>query len=370
MNIERKVASVSMSTRWKGVGPVGLALLLALTLVIAGCGRQDQDTAEADPETEDAPPQGDEIADDQDVDEEAPFPAGGTLEIGLGSPPDSEQALLVHNLREYLEEELGTSLAFRYITGAGHRIVTQYTYEEARDDGYYVQIHAVPVTTAGQVYFDGEYDTEELQPIINMTSSNQHVVVLEDSPFETLDDLVEAGREGELQIATPGVGTSNHLVIEMLAAGLDIDVQDIPYDGGGEAVTALMGGHTDFAVLQTHHLVPREDELRILAHVMDERHERWPDVATVEEQGYEWVEGQGLALTFGVAAPPGVPQDRVDTLTEAFENVMENEEVLAILDDMGLSPDVRAGEEYGQLVSDSVAILEEFRDVIEPALAN
>jgi hypothetical protein len=219
----RKVASMSMKTRPKRMGSVGFALLLTLTLVIAACAPQDQDAAEADPEAEDAPPQEDEVADDQDVDEEAPFPTGGTLEIGLGSPPDSEQALLVHNLREHLEEELGTSLAFRYITGAGHRIITEYTYAEARDDGYFVQIHAVPVTTAGQVYFDGEYDTEELQPIINMTSSNQHVVVLEDSPFETLDDLVAAGREDALQIATPGVGTSNHLVIEMLAAHAGVE---------------------------------------------------------------------------------------------------------------------------------------------------
>jgi tripartite-type tricarboxylate transporter receptor subunit TctC len=348
-------------SRWPGV-----VLLLTLALVLAACPAEEPDAD--DVEAADGPPEQDEATGDQEVDDEAPFPTGGSIEIGLGSPPDSEQALLVHNLREYLEEELGTSLAFRYITGAGHRVITEYTHSEARDDGYFLQIHAVPVTTTGQVYFDGNYDTEEFEPIINMTSSNQHVVVLEDSEFETLDDLVDAGREGELQIATPGVGTSNHLVIEMLAAGLDINVVPIHYDGGGEAVAALMGGHTDFAVLQTHHLVPREDDLRILAHVMDERHDRWPDVETVEEQGYDWVEGQGLALNFGVVAPPGTPEDRFETLREAFANVMEQEEVLAILDDMGLSPDIRVGEEYGQLISDSLQVLEDFREVIEPAL--
>jgi tripartite-type tricarboxylate transporter receptor subunit TctC len=313
---------------------------------------------------------GEQAAQNQDVDDEAPYPTGGSIEIGLGSPADSEQALIVQTIQEELEAELGTSIAYRYITGAGHRIISNHTYEEADNDGYYVQVHAVPVTTAGQVYFDGEYDVREFEPVINLTASDDHIVVLENSEFQTLDDLIAAGREGELQVATTGIGTSNHLAIEMLAAGLGMNVEVIPFDGGGEALAAFIGGHTDFHLIQTHHAQPREDELRFLAHAMDERHERWPDVPTVEELGHDWIPGQGLPLWFGIVAPPGTPQDRVDFLTEAFRNVMADEDVLEQIQTMGLEPYVVEGEEYGALLEESLDSLEGFRGVLEPALAD
>jgi len=179
---------------------------------------------------------------------------------------------------------------------------------------------------AGQHLRKVPYDsTQDFTPIIRYGDYIHGIPVRADAPWKNIKELVAFARAnpGKLKYSSPGTGSSHHLVVEALGIQEGIKWTHIPYKGGHEATTALLGGHVDFQTCASE-WKPYVDSkaLRLLATTGEKRYEKYPNVPTLIDQGYKiW------AITLvGVIGPKGIPAPIVEKLHGAFKQAMENPE--------------------------------------------
>lgn len=172
-------------------------------------------------------------------------------------------------------------------------------------------------------------------PIMQYAMYQYGICVREDSPFETLSDLIEYAKDnpGKVTYSTAGSGSGQHLAMEYLALKEGIKWTHIPYKGGVPAVTACLGGHVT-ATSQTIEWKPYVEagQLRLLAVLGEERIESFPDVPTLLELGYDFATRAGL----GIVGPKGLPDDIVKMIADAFIKASKEEGFQKLLNRLDL----------------------------------
>jgi tripartite-type tricarboxylate transporter receptor subunit TctC len=139
--------------------------------------------------------------------------------------------------------------------------------------------------------------------------------------LRTLDDLFAYAQAhpGELTIATNGVGTTPHLVLEDLFTARGLRYIHVPYKGTAEQLNAIVSGQVMAGVNSTG-FGPAVDSgrLRLLVTFAAQRSKRWPKVPTLRELGFDIV----AMSPYGLAGPRGLPGNVVATLHDAFKRAM------------------------------------------------
>ncbi len=165
------------------------------------------------------------------------------------------------------------------------------------------------------------------------------IAVRADSPFQSLADLFDHAKKnpGELSISGFGAVSSHFLAFSRLASAAGgADIRWIPYDGGGDAAVACLGGHTDAvhtnSVIVGEHV--RAGKLRVLGVSSAERLLSLPGVPTYQEQGYDIQAAQ----IRGVMGPGGLPADVVTRIRSLLERTVKDPLFQAYLNDAELSP--------------------------------
>ena len=154
------------------------------------------------------------------------------------------------------------------------------------------------------------------------------VVVNAASPFKSLADIVTRAKAnpGKLTYGTSGVGTELHLAAEAVARSAGIQMVHVPFRGGGEVITALLGSQIDFAALSTASIAGavKQGTLRVLAVSSPKRMTDFPDVPTFAELGHG---GATMVPWWGLMAPAGTPPPIVARLTQELEAATKDEAV-------------------------------------------
>ncbi|MEX0732692.1 MAG: tripartite tricarboxylate transporter substrate binding protein [Aquisalimonadaceae bacterium] len=231
--------------------------------------------------------------------------------------------LITRAVTPKLAEILGVDVSVRNIAGAAGTIGTaQFT--RANPDGYtLLQTPAGPVIMQPHLRDTG-YGLEDMEPICRLSLAPLALMVPQESPYKSVDDLVDAAKAspGGIDYGSAGAGTLPHVSMIGLSQVADVEMTHVPYQGSAPAMRALLGGEVD-AVSEQSNLVPRY-ELRALGLWSEERTSEMPDVPTMKEQGYD--------LTFANwnawYAPPGTPKDVVNKLADACEKALQDPAVI------------------------------------------
>ncbi|MGV8058560.1 MAG: tripartite tricarboxylate transporter substrate binding protein [Smithellaceae bacterium] len=180
--------------------------------------------------------------------------------------------------------------------------------------------------------------------IIGFSTPLLGIVVKNDSPYKTLKDLTNAARKntGKLMYATTGVGSTTHAAVDEIAATEKIQLIHVPYKGSIEALTALLGGHVDFASL-TSEFVPsvKAGQSRVLATMADKRSPKFPNTPTLKEAGYDFVND----AVYSIVGPSNIPAPVLKKLEDAFTKATKNKEYLNALDKIDMMPVNYSGKE-------------------------
>ncbi len=169
------------------------------------------------------------------------------------------------------------------------------------------------------------FDTvKDLTPIAMVGGLLYGILVRADSPFKSLNDLIEhaRGNPGKLTYMASGVGSGGHIAWEETAhAAGGIQLQHIPSKGDQESSAALLGGHVDM-IATSGGWVPLVEagKLRLLATFGEERPEIFPDVPTVKELGYKVIHNTPMVI-FG---PKGMDPKVVKILQDAFHKAQSD----------------------------------------------
>jgi tripartite-type tricarboxylate transporter receptor subunit TctC len=175
------------------------------------------------------------------------------------------------------------------------------------------------------------------------------------SPIKSLDDLI---KKGKVKFGTTGAGTGSQLAQALLFASKKVKASDVPFDGGAELVTALLGKQVDVGANQIAEAAPqiKAGKLRPIAVFSAKRLESLPDVKTAQEQGYDIVVNQRR----WIAAPKDVPEDVLKKMRESVATAKDDQAFTKFLEDNYVSrwnvePDdvkaevVAAKKQYGDL---------------------
>jgi tripartite-type tricarboxylate transporter receptor subunit TctC len=186
------------------------------------------------------------------------------------------------------------------------------------------------------------------EPICDLVSSPNVIVVNSASPYRTLSDLLGAARmkPGELTLASTAPATSQHIAFELLKRAANVDITHVPFAGAAPAVTALLGEHVT-SVLADYAAVAEQlnaGKLRALATTSRMRAEPLPNVPTVAESGYTGYEANSWQ---GLVAPANTPKETVSQLAGWFTTAMQVPEVKAKLVVQGLYPAGICGADFG-----------------------
>jgi tripartite-type tricarboxylate transporter receptor subunit TctC len=199
----------------------------------------------------------------------------------------------------------------------------------------YADAHAIAPAVFLKLNFD---PVKDFAPITN-TILGTHLIVGHPSvKANSLKELIElAKREpGKLAFGSPGTATPQHLAGELFkqqAGGLDI--QHVPYRGGGQLITDLVGGQIPLGLIGLPPTIGhiKAGKLKAFAVTARKRSPSLPDVPTVEEAG---LAGYETVQWFGPAAPAGTPRPVIDRLFEEFVKALRNPTVMERLTGAGL----------------------------------
>ena len=195
--------------------------------------------------------------------------------------------------------------------------------QQAEANGYTIAQMPQPVFRAPFIQKVQWDPLRDVTPIIQISGVTFGVLVRASSPMRSLQQLFDfaRARPGELSIATNGVGTTPHLVLEALLTERGLSYIHVPYKGTAELTLAVASGQVTAGVSSTG-FAPEVDagRLRLLATLGAQRSGRWPQVPTLRELGFDIV----AMSPYGLAGPRGLPVDVLDVLHGAFKEALFN----------------------------------------------
>jgi tripartite-type tricarboxylate transporter receptor subunit TctC len=244
------------------------------------------------------------------------FPAGGESDIAA-----RHQQLVLK------KKCPGIETIIQYKPGAGGGLMWAQL-NGLPGDGYNVVginlPHIVLQPLEGQV----QYKTEDITPTYWFHYTPDAIVVANESPLKTFQDLVRMAKAqpAKLTLAGSGTNSANHAAHEKLDIVAAIQTTYVPFKGTGDLTTAVIGQHVTGAMSYSAFAINAKTKVRALAVAMDKRHPLLPDVPTFKELGFDWIDGAYRGIGMPKSTPPEA-RKRMSDLWAALNNDPEMKEL-------------------------------------------
>ena len=253
-----------------------------------------------------------------------PYTAGGITDVGA------------RTVAKVLGEHLGKPVIIDNKPGAGGIVGAEFV-ANSKKDGYTLLYTANGIVSYPFLYKKLSYNPQrDFIPVHGIQSAPMLLMVRADSPFKTLQDLIDFGKKNpdKLNYTTIGNGSVQHLLGELLQKSAGFKMTAVAYKGAAPALTDLLGGVVDVALDFAVSMKPQIEagKLRALAVSSDKRIAVLPDVKTIAEQGYPDVVFTAWAA---VVVPTGTPDAVVDKLADGFGKALADPTVVKFFEDQG-----------------------------------
>jgi len=250
-------------------------------------------------------------------------------------------------------KQLGQSIVVENKPGAGSSLSIGYIARQ-KPDGYNIAALSTGAVLNAYLVPTIDYDVmKDLTPIAMVAQYQVGLLVRQDSPMKSLDDVIKAAREGsgKLAFSTAGVGTPQHLTMEKLGETVGVKWTHVPYKSGVEASMALLRGDVD-VMAQTAEWVPyvRDGRLRLLNVFTEKRMEGFESAPTLVEAGYDLVAPSIL----GLVGPKGMDPAVVKKIDDAFKAAIDTPEFRQCTDQFGLKTDYKNAGEFTRYIQDTI----------------
>jgi len=274
-----------------------------------------------------------------------PFPPGGATDISA------------RLLAQKLTETWGQTVVIDNRGGAGGGVGAVEA-AHAAPDGYTFFFPSGSVVTANQhIYAKLNYDPErDFVPVTNVVSGPQVLVVAANSPYKSVQQLIDAAKAqpGKLTFGHAGIGSQTHLAAENFVNAAKINAIQVPYKGEGPSLVGLIAGDTTFAVTNVAAAMShiQGGRLRALGVTSKGEFAQLPGVPPIAKTlpGFEntgW---------FGIMAPTGTPKDIIQKVYLDTKKALESSEMKARFYVLGLAPVGNTPEEMAAAMKQETAL--------------
>lgn len=273
-----------------------------------------------------------------------PTAAGGTTDLSA------------RMLAQALGPVLGQSVVVDN-KGGGNGNIAAAAVKRAEPDGYtllmqYSGYHVIsPLLTRQK-----QWEQADFQPVANVISAPQIIVVRDGLPVKTLADLIAYAKAnpGKLNYASSGNGSLQHVTGAMLEQQGGVKMVHVPYKGTGPALQDLLGGQVDLTFGTAPPFMPhiQAGKLRVLAVTGKERLPSLPQVPTTAEAGYPKVDATSW---FALFAPAQTPKPVIDKLVADVKTVVQNAAFQQKAQEQGATADYQGPAQLAERVKADLA---------------
>ncbi|MCO6416046.1 tripartite tricarboxylate transporter substrate binding protein [Siccirubricoccus sp. KC 17139] len=260
-------------------------------------------------------------------------------------PPGGLNDLIARHFNDRVSARLGQVIVNDFKAGAGGRIGVAEVARAAPDGLTIGMGNLGPLTIFPNLYKDMPYDVRrDLIPVMMFAASPLVLVVNRDLPAQDVAGLIALAkaRPAQLNYASIGIGTAQHLIFEMFRVKDGIRMEHVPYRGAGDSLLAILGNdvQAEFETLPSILPAIRDGRVRALAVTTPERVPHLPKVPTLKEVGYD-IE---VATWYAVIVPARTPEPIVERLYAEYTAISRSPDTQAFLAEQGLIylPNTRA----------------------------
>jgi tripartite-type tricarboxylate transporter receptor subunit TctC len=275
-----------------------------------------------------------------------------TIPFGAGSATDVVPRLVF----DRLAAELGQPIVIENRVGAGGTLGTALV-AKAAPDGYSILAHSSALTIAPAIFANLTFDaTRDLTSVLMIGSSANVMIVPASRPWKTVQDFIAEAKAkpGSISFGSVGIGSAVHISAEKFRLAAGIEATHVPYRGGAEVITDIIGGRIDFYFCPLATALPliREGQVRALVVSTDKRVADLPDIPTPAEAGLKNAES---AIWFGVFVPARTPGAIIEKLHAAGMKVLGDPATQESLKKFGVEPLPMTPAEMDDLVKRETA---------------
>jgi tripartite-type tricarboxylate transporter receptor subunit TctC len=314
------------------------AAVAALSLVAAGCAEQSSGGSEA--AAEEYPT--------KDISYVVPFDPGG------------ESDITARLQQQPLEDVLGVSVAVSNRPGGGGAVGWSELATSMKPDGYtWMGANLPHVVLQPLARDDAGFKTEDINWAYIFESTPNALVVSKDSKWKSLEDFVQAAKDGKLTVGGSSSFSANHIGTLALNKEAGVELTYVPFSGTAAATPALLGGQVDALMTYNTEALDLIDQgAKVLGVASEERLPNLPDVPTFKEQGFDVIQGAYR----GVAVPPDTPDEIRQQVADAFAEVNQDPEVIEKMESLGFIIEDMGPEEATEFTEQQVT---EAEDLLE-----
>jgi len=239
-----------------------------------------------------------------------PYPSR-PVRIIVSSAPGGQLDVVARVIAQKLSDRLGRQFFVENVTGAGTSIGTRRA-AQSTPDGYTILFaDSIALTANPSLFSNAGYNPiGDFDAVANIATTMQVLAVNPSVPAQTVQELVTliAANPGKYSYGSAGVGTGAHFTGEMFRLSAKLDLVHVPYNGGGPAIAAAVGGHTPLSFGSGAATIPQHQEgkLRALAVGGKNRLKRLAAIPTFREVGYPDVECDAAVVA---VVPAKTPKD-------------------------------------------------------------
>lgn len=274
------------------------------------------------------------------------------LRLIVPYPPGASVDFTARLMGQRLGEALGQPVVIDNRAGGGGVIGAELA-ARAVPDGYTL-FFGTPASLciSPAIRLKVPYDTgRDFAPISRLVVNSQIIVAPQGSPSSTVAELIQAARAkpGALTYASAGIGSPQHLGMELLKARAGIDILHVPYKGGGPAMTDLLAGRVQIYMGSIPGILPfiKEGKLKVLGVAGIERSTAFPNIPTLAESvpGYEFV-----GTWYGMLTQTKVAPAIVARINSILNTALRDNKTRQILISQGSDPQPMSVEEFQKFV--------------------
>jgi tripartite-type tricarboxylate transporter receptor subunit TctC len=247
--------------------------------------------------------------------------------------PGGESDIAARLQQQVWKRKFGHEMVIESKAGAGGALawsqLNQFT-----GDGYTIMGTNLPHIVLQPLEGNVQYKTEDITNVHFFNYTPDGIVVRNESPFKTYQDLIAAAKAkpGALNFAGSGSNSANHAAHARLNAATGITTTYVAFKGTGDLLSSLLGGHVDGAMSYSSLALAQKGKTRLLAVATPQRLSYFPDVPTFRELGLDWVDGAYR----GVGVPKSTPEDVRKLVSDRFSEMNRDAEFRAKMTEQGL----------------------------------
>ena len=267
------------------------------------------------------------------------------IELVIPYGPGCSHDLTARAVASVAQQYLGQPLLVVLKPGGGGAVGSQYVIR-AKPDGYTIMLGGTGPNTIFALVQKAPIGPDQFTPIARINYSPPVFAVRSEAPWTTMREALDYMKKnpGRFNFANTGPWGAGDFPMRMLARAAGVEYNNIPFDGGGPATLAVLGGHADATFSFTAQLMPQvtAGKLRALAVTGPTRIRELPQTPTLKEDGLDVV----FTMWRAVVGPKGMPSAIVAKLESAFRKIAEDKQFQEQIRQLGDDVQFQTGKEF------------------------